>query len=115
MRLREIAYVTVARLNDCVYCRGHHEPLARQAGLTDEQIDLLGEAGFASPLFSEAERAVIRFAHETTRQVKASDAVVDALKQHYATEQIVEIAFVVASANFIQRIGRNLGVELERK
>lgn len=112
-KLREIAYLTVARLNGCAYCQGHHVPAAKQAGLSDKQIEQLGESGFSSGDFTPAEQAVIRFAFETTRDVKASDAAMDAVKAHYDNKEIAEIAFVVAAGNFIQRIGKNLGVELE--
>ncbi|WP_295719655.1 carboxymuconolactone decarboxylase family protein [uncultured Halovibrio sp.] len=112
-RVREIAYLTVARLNGCDYCQGHHVPAARQAGLLDMQIEDLGEDGFDSGEFSEPERAVIRFAYETTRDVKASDEAVEELKTHFSDAAIAEITFVVASGNFIQRVGKNLGVELE--
>jgi len=112
-RLREIAYLTVARFNGCEYCQGHHEPAAKKAGLSQAQIDQLGENGFDSEDFDAAERTVIRFALETSRDVAASDAVVSELKDHYSLEQIAELTFVVAAANFIQRIGKNLGAELE--
>ncbi len=112
-RVREIAYLTVARHNGCAYCQGHHVPLAKKAGLSQEQIDLLGEAGFASDKLTEAERAVVRFAFETSRSVAASDAAIEALKSHFSVVEVAEIAFVVAAANFNQRIGRNLGAELE--
>lgn len=112
-RIREIAYLTVARANACSYCQGHHVPLAKAAGLSEGQIDRLGQEGFASPEFLEAERAVIRFAYETTKQVAASDAAVDALKSHFSPKEVAELAFVAAAGNFIQRIGKNLGAELE--
>ena len=34
-------------------------------------------------------------------------------RKKYDNKAIAEIAFVVATGNFIQRIGKNLGVELE--
>lgn len=113
-RVREIAYLTVARHNRCAYCQGHHVPLAKQAGLSQDQIDLLGEAGFQSEKLTDAERAVVRFAYETSHNVAASDEAVEALKRHFSVPEVVEIAFVAAAGNFIQRIGRNFGAELER-
>lgn len=113
-KTREIAYLTAARFNGCAYCQGHHVPLAKQAGLSDGQIDQLDESGFDSGDFEPAERAVIRFAYETTRDVAASDEAFDALRSHFDDREIAEIAFVVATGNFIQRIGKNLGVELEQ-
>lgn len=112
-KLREIAYLTVSRFNGCAYCQGHHVPAGKQAGLTDGQIEQLDESGFDSDDFSDAERAVIRFAYETSRDVKSSDEAMNALKQHYNNQEIAEIAYVAACANFIQRIGKNLEVELE--
>lgn len=112
-RVREMAYLTVARANGCSYCQGHHVPMAKAAGLSDEEIGLLGPGGFDSPRFPEAERAVVRFAYETTKQVAASDAAIQALKRSYTAKEIAELAFVAASGNFIQRIGKNLGAELE--
>ncbi len=112
-KLREIAYLTVARYNGCAYCQGHHVPAGKQAGLTDGQIEQLGEAGFTSSDFTEAEQAVIRFAYESSRDVAASDQTIEALKRHYDNKAIAEITYVVATGNFIQRIGKNLGVELE--
>ncbi|MBK7399593.1 MAG: carboxymuconolactone decarboxylase family protein [Myxococcales bacterium] len=111
-RIREIAYLTAAIANGCAYCQAHHGPLAKKAGLSDAQIAGLAAPGTVDGL-SPAERAVARFSHETTRNVAASDEAHAALREHFAAPLIAEIAFVVASANFIQRIGRNFGVELE--
>lgn len=112
-RVRELAYLTVARANGCAYCQGHHVPMGKAAGLTDAQIALLGPEGFDSPEFNEAERAVIRFAHETTKNVVAGDQALDGLKKAFSPKEIAELAFVAAAGNFIQRIGKNLGAELE--
>jgi AhpD family alkylhydroperoxidase len=113
-RIREIAYLTVARHNQCTYCIGHHSFFAKQAGMTDEELALLGESGVSSTHFSESEQGVIRFALETTKNVAASDEALAELRKAFPLSQVVEIAFVVATANFIQRIGKNFVVELER-
>ncbi len=87
--------------------------MGKASGLSDGQISLLGLEGFDSPQLSESDRAVLKFAHETTKEVSASDEAIESLKKHFSTKEIVEITFVVAAANFIQRVGKNLGVELE--
>lgn len=112
-RIREMAYLTVARSNECSYCIGHHTFMAKQAEITDEEISLLGVPGFTSEKLSAAERSVVQFAYETTKNVVASDEALDGLKKYYPPTQIAEIAFEVATANFIQRIGKNFGIELE--
>jgi len=40
--------------------------------MTDEEIALLGESGLTNAGFSDGERAVIRFALETTKDVASS-------------------------------------------
>ena len=112
-RIREMAYLTVARHNQCTYCVGHHSFFAKQAGMTDEEIALLGESGLSSAEFSDEEKAVIRFALETTKNVSASDDAHAELRKAFPINQIVEIAYVVATANFIQRIGKNFNIEIE--
>ena len=112
-RIREMAYLTVATYNQCGYCFTHHSFFATHAGMTDEEIALLGESGLSSPVFLEEEKAVIRFALETTKNVAASDEAHVGLRKSFPIDQVVEIAFVVATANFIQRIGKNFGIELE--
>ncbi len=87
---------------------------AKQTGMTDEEIALLGESGLTSAGFSEGEKAVIRFALETTKNVAASDNAHSELQKAVPLNQVVEIAFVVATANFIQRIGKNFSIELEQ-
>ena len=113
-RIREMAYLTVAKYNQCAYCVGHHSFFAKQAGLTDEEIALLSESGLTSAGFSDGEKAVIRFALETTKNVAASNEAHTQLQKAFPTNQVVEIAFVIATANFIQRIGKNFGIELEQ-
>ena len=74
--------------------------------MTDEEITLLGESGLTGAGFSEGEKAVIRFALETTKDVAASNDAHAELQKAFPLNQVVEIAFVVATANFIQRIGK---------
>ena len=113
-RIREMAYLTVAKYNQCAYCVGHHSFFAKQTGMTNEEIALLGESGLSNAGFSEGEKAVIRFALETTKNVSASNDAHTELQKAFPLNQVVEIAFVVATANFIQRIGKNFAVELEQ-
>ncbi len=113
-RIREMAYLTVAKYNQCAYCVGHHSFFAKQAGLTDEEIALLSESGLTSAGFSDGEKAVIRFALETTKNVATSNEAHTQLQKAFPTNQVVEISFVIATANFIQRIGKNFGIELEQ-
>ncbi|PIQ66808.1 MAG: hypothetical protein CO184_01310 [Candidatus Zambryskibacteria bacterium CG_4_9_14_3_um_filter_40_16] len=112
-KIREVAYLTATHYNKCPYCTVHHSAAGKRAGLTNEQISLTSEEGLSSEVFSEKEKAVIRYSWETTRDVSASDEAIEGLKKNFSLEEISEIAFTVSMANFIQRIGKNFGAEVE--
>lgn len=80
-------------------------------GVTDEQIAALTFYE-RSPLFDDREKAVIRFADQVTRAastVRHGDLA--ALRQWFAEDQIVEMALVVAVANFTNRMNDALQAE----
>ena len=55
-RIREMAILVVAQAWDSAYERASHEPIGREAGLTDEEIEALG-AG-ADPGFADKQEQV---------------------------------------------------------
>src|SRR6266702_357315 len=64
-RLKEMVYLAVSTVNECGYCASHHVESARQAGVTDREIeDVQAETDRA---FTPKERAALRYARETTR------------------------------------------------
>jgi alkylhydroperoxidase family enzyme len=56
---------------------------------------------------------VLEYAEEMTRKVKVDPALVDRLKQHLATEALVQLTLSIAAANFTNRVNEALGTELE--
>jgi alkylhydroperoxidase family enzyme len=66
-----------------------------------------------SPLFSDLERLVIRYAEEMTRKVQVDAALVEQLKGHLSPEAIVQLTLTVAAANLTNRFNEALGTELE--
>ncbi len=80
-------------------------------GVTDDQIAALTFYE-RSPLFDDREKAVIRFADQVTRAaatMRAAD--LDALRTWLSEDQIVELALVVAVANFTNRMNDALRAE----
>jgi alkylhydroperoxidase family enzyme len=71
-------------------------------------------AAATSPLFSELERLVIRYAEEMTDTVQIDPALVEALRTRLAPEGLVQLTLSIAAANFTNRFNEALGVELER-
>ncbi len=66
-----------------------------------------------SPLFSDLERLVLRYAEEMTRSVQVDGELVEALKRQLSPEALVHLTLTVAGANFTNRFNDALGTELE--
>lgn len=64
-RLRELAILRIATLCDSRYEWYQHEILAKQVGVTEEQISAVRQ-GKDSRVFNDQERAVLRYTEEVT-------------------------------------------------
>jgi uncharacterized peroxidase-related enzyme len=110
-RLKEMIYLAVSTVNECSYCTSHHIETARQAGLTDREIeDIQAETDQS---FTPRERAALRYARELTRTAAPENDTRDAAWKVFSTEEIVELAMVVAMANFTNRFSNGLSVPLD--
>ena len=101
----------VGELNHCSWCidfgRSLSSGATREKGIQVQQFE-------THPGFSEAERAALRYALESTQTpVNVSDETFAALRRHYSDRQIVELTFAVAIENFFNRVNAPLGVEAE--
>jgi alkylhydroperoxidase family enzyme len=101
--VREIAICRVAVLNGANYEWEHHAPLARQGGVSEDGIKLLGiderigSLGDRNPGgLSEKQFAVVRYTDAMTRDVKVSQEVFDELKKHFSDREVVEITTTVS-------------------
>ncbi len=77
-----------------------------------EKFDALPQYD-TSPLFSDMERLVVRYAEEMTRKVQVDGALVEALKRQLSPEALVQLTLTIAVANFTNRFNDSLGTELE--
>jgi len=111
-RLRELAILTVGRLTQAPYEYVHHIPLARRAGVTEDQIDGL-PVWDGNPAFSEEERAVICYAEEVTLKIRATEAAFAAVHTFLGDEQMVELTLNIAFYNLVVRFLEPMQVELE--
>ena len=79
-----------------------------------EKFEALPEAA-TSPLFSELERRVIRYAEEMTRSVQVDGPLVDALRRDLGEAGLVQLTVSIAAANFTTRFNEALGTDLEMR
>lgn len=119
-RLRELGICTVALLTGAHYEYHHHAPDFLAAGGTQAQLDALNAFVQADPhgipgdpSLGEVEKLVIRYAAQMTLDVKVSDAVFDALRQHFDETQIVELTSAIATYNMVARFLVALGITPE--
>jgi len=66
-----------------------------------------------SPLFSDLERLVLRYAEEMTLKVQVDRSLPEALRHHLGAEALTQLTLSVAAANFTNRFNEALGTELE--
>ena len=77
-----------------------------------EKFEALAEAS-TSPLFSDLERRVLRYAEEMTRLVQVDAALVESLRRDLGEAAVVQLTLSIAAANFTNRFNEALGTDLE--
>ena len=93
------------------YAWKHHQPLAVQAGIDAGAVQQIGE-GKVPPGLPANEQAIVAFVM-ALGSLTVTDAIMDAMKQHYSSRQIVDVAL---SATYYGALGRMvvaLGVDLD--
>ena len=110
-RFKELAYLKTSSINDCRYWTHHHTASAKQAGVTDEQIEAL-RFYQRSEVFDEKEKVTIRLADIITRGATAVDAdVLGYIGEYFTEDEIVELTMVIALANLVNRINDSLQIQ----
>lgn len=106
--LRELAICAVAVHNAAPYEMLHHAPLYLEYGGSQAQLDALGAdavAAEASPLFDAAQRAVLKFARESTCEVRVGDSTFADVKAALGEDRLVfELLVTIASYNMVSRV-----------
>ncbi|HRN95366.1 MAG: carboxymuconolactone decarboxylase family protein [Chitinophagales bacterium] len=103
--LRELIKIRVSQINKCAYCLEMHTEDARKSGETEQRIYALS-AWEESPLFTDAERAVLAFVEEVTNisQHGVSDKTFANLQQHFSDNLIAQIIITTNQINSWNRI-----------
>jgi 4-carboxymuconolactone decarboxylase len=107
---RELAIVVALR--DVHYGWTHHAPLARAAGVTDEQLLLLREGRTPKDL-AGPERVLCEYAFEVTAGRRVPLRVAEAVHEHFSARQIVDIALLTAHQMAVAALAIGLEVPME--
>jgi 4-carboxymuconolactone decarboxylase len=100
--IRELAVLRVAELNGAEYEWTAHEPVARQAGMTSEQLAAV-RAGDGAGVLDERQRAVIAYTDAMTRDIEVPDELFERVRTHFNERQLVELTVTVGTYNLVSR------------
>ncbi|SDY28106.1 alkylhydroperoxidase AhpD family core domain-containing protein [Modestobacter sp. DSM 44400] len=102
--LTELAVLRISVLNDAPFEWTSHEPAARRAGVTDEQLVALRTLDATeAPVFSPVQALALRFTDASSRAIAVPDALFAELREHLDDRQVVELAAIVAGYAMVSR------------
>jgi alkylhydroperoxidase family enzyme len=99
----------VAHTNICLFCMDIGRSFAIKQSMNEAKFDALEEYN-TSPLFSEAERAMLDYVTELTKEKKVNPETFARMARHYSEREICEIVWLVASEHLynMTNIGLNI-------
>src|SRR5262245_50403410 len=86
----------VARINVCLFCMDIGRSVAIKASMNEAKVDAL-EQYRTSALFTDAERAVLDYVTELTKDKKVDPNTFSRMSRYYSEREICEIVWLVAS------------------
>jgi alkylhydroperoxidase family enzyme len=112
-KLREIAILRVGYLSNATYEVFQHEALARYVGLSDAQIAAIKAGGAAAAALGEAGAAVLAFADDLVKNVRASDETLAGVRKHLNDTQIVDLILVTGMYMMVSRFLETTGIPID--
>jgi AhpD family alkylhydroperoxidase len=108
--LAELVKLRVSQINGCAFCVAVHLKFARALAVEQAKLDLVA-VWRESPVFSPAEKAALAWAEEMARMPEArpSDAVREALADHFSHDQIIGLNIAIASISAWNRMAVAFG------
>lgn len=111
-RRREIAVLRVAHATNAGYERAQHERLARNAGVTWREIEVIASEEPVSSLDDES-NLICRVADEVSRNVRLSDDALGQIIDRYGSREAAELILLVSYYNMVSRFLESTRVQLE--
>jgi len=110
-RIREAAILRVAHLSNSAYELHHHRPLARGAGLSEDDLAAIERREYdrLDPTLA----AVCRFTDEVVLELTPSDATLAALRALVSDEVVVNLVLTAGCYMTVARLIATAGIELD--
>lgn len=109
--VRELMKIRASQLNGCVFCVDAHTRQARRQGERQDRLDQL-PVWEESELFTEQERAALRYTEAVTREVRVAEGLWEEVSGQFPDE--TERGHLVLQGALINAFNR-LGVPLEMR
>jgi AhpD family alkylhydroperoxidase len=113
-RIRELAILRVAHRRDCAYEWTQHVALAKEAGLSDDEIAAVRQGAGAGD-FDEFERAVLTGVDELDEKSQLSDQTWATLGERLDDRQRMDYVFTVGCYTLVAMAFNTFGVQLENE
>src|SRR6201997_3679338 len=109
-RQRALAELKSATTVRCEYCIDLGSQIARQWGITDEELLAMADYQNAS-CFSDVDKLILEYSTAMSRTpVEVSDQLFDALRVHFDTPQLVALTHVITLGNLRARFNIALDI-----
>lgn len=113
-RIRELAILRVAHRRQCAYEWSHHVRMAKDEGITDDQIMAVQQFGDGSAAdFDAFDRAVIIGVDELDEKSELSDQTWAALGERLNDQQRMDYVFTVGCYALLAMAFNTFGIQLE--
>lgn len=110
VRDREMLILRIGYLCQAGYEWGQHVLIARDAGMSDDEIRLC-KSGPDTPGISDLDRLLLTATDELHNDAHVSDATWSGLSEHYNTQQLMDIVFTVGQYNLVSMALNSFGVQ----
>lgn len=104
--LIELVNIRASQINGCAYCLSLHIPDALDAGVTQEQINLISAWHECGDLFSEREQAALQWTEHNTRIADGGhdDEAWAAVTSVFSEDEALALTWAVAAINTWNRV-----------
>lgn len=111
-RTRELVTVRVAWLRRGEYEWAQHVKMAREAGMSEAEIDAIAD-GPAAAVWGPLDRVLLRSADEMVIDRYISDETWQVLAEHLDRQQLMDLVFTVGTYDLLAMAFNNFGLELD--
>ncbi len=115
-RLRELAILQVGYMTRSPWAFSHHVRIAREVGVTDDEIRAVADEAEGRPSGLEPlAQAVLRAAREMTRELGISDQTFAALRRGLDSERLTDLVVTISFYNGLVRLLAAMQVDVEEE